>query len=248
VTEVKIRLEDVLVVDVETTSTDVTTARIVEIGACRLDGTGEVSLLVHPGIPIPAEATEVHGITNEDVTPAPAFEAIAGRIQKLIDRASAIAGYNSRDFDCAVLDAELRRAGRAGIPDELPDLDAFRVWQAIEGRTLADAVARFGSLEANTLEMHRASSDALATASVIMGMADRFRLSIDSMVELTRDERAVDRAGKFRYDDDGEIVFAFGKHCDRLAKRHGEYLRWMLGADFPPSTKDVCRRILKGKP
>jgi DNA polymerase III epsilon subunit-like protein len=70
------RLDDVPIVafDTETTGLRVSD-RLVELAAVRFRGEeveGEWSALVDPGVPIPAEATAVHGIRDEDVRrPAP---------------------------------------------------------------------------------------------------------------------------------------------------------------------------------
>ena len=72
-----LRLERALVsFDLETTGLDVGKDRIVEIGMVRVerDGTrSEWVQRVNPGIPIPREATAVHGIRDEDVREMPRF-------------------------------------------------------------------------------------------------------------------------------------------------------------------------------
>lgn len=64
-------------IDTETTGTRPGVDRVVQIGVCRIER-GEVvggfSSLVDPGIPIPAEATEVHKITDDDVRGKPRIE------------------------------------------------------------------------------------------------------------------------------------------------------------------------------
>src|SRR5690606_38877192 len=61
-------------IDTETTGTRPSVDRVVQIGVCRIERgevTGFFSSLVDPGIPIPAEASAVHGITDDDVRGAP---------------------------------------------------------------------------------------------------------------------------------------------------------------------------------
>ncbi|NJO38521.1 MAG: 3'-5' exonuclease, partial [Rhizobiales bacterium] len=67
-----------VVVDTETTGLNVRTDRIVQIGAVRLaDGRIERSasfdVLIDPGMPIPPEATAIHGIDDADVAGADRF-------------------------------------------------------------------------------------------------------------------------------------------------------------------------------
>ncbi|MBP6313790.1 MAG: 3'-5' exonuclease, partial [Flavobacteriales bacterium] len=71
----KLALERPLAVfDLETTGVRIGTDRIIQIGIVRLlpDGSREkYQALINPEMPIPAEATEVHGITDADVANAP---------------------------------------------------------------------------------------------------------------------------------------------------------------------------------
>ena len=56
--------------DLETTGTNITTDRIVEISMIKIMPNGEEkerTLRINPEMPIPAEATAVHHITDEDV-------------------------------------------------------------------------------------------------------------------------------------------------------------------------------------
>ncbi len=60
--------------------------RIVEIGIVKKMVNGETlrkRLLINPGMPIPKESTEIHGITNEMVERAPLFEEKAKEILQL---------------------------------------------------------------------------------------------------------------------------------------------------------------------
>ena len=57
-----------LAFDTETTGTDPETARIVSAACLWRGGASEAAdeeWLVNPGVPIPAEATAIHGITDE---------------------------------------------------------------------------------------------------------------------------------------------------------------------------------------
>jgi DNA polymerase III subunit epsilon len=66
-----------VVVDTETTGTRPAVDKVVQIGWSRFERgepVDEFETLVDPGIPIPAEATAVHGITDEMVRSAPSLD------------------------------------------------------------------------------------------------------------------------------------------------------------------------------
>ncbi len=95
-----------VVLDTETTGLH-DGARIVEIAVLDIDGTALLDSLVSPGVPIPAEATRIHGITDDMVKDSPTFSDL------LVPLTAALQGrkvviYN-RDFDKRRLAIELHR-------------------------------------------------------------------------------------------------------------------------------------------
>src|SRR5580693_3366650 len=159
----------IALIDVETTGTDASVDRVVEIGVAIARG-GEIverrHWLVNPGRPIPKEASDVHKITDADVAAAPPFEAIAAEV--LATLAGAVpAAYNAA-FDKAFLSNELARAGMA-LRRDVEWLDPL-VWarelqQGERTRALGDVSARLGiSLE----NAHRAADDAEAALKVLL--------------------------------------------------------------------------------
>ena len=76
------------VIDLETTGTDTKLDRIVEVSVLKLSPGGETdhrTRRVNPGVPIPPEATAVHGITDDDVADCPTFRAVAPGLAKYLD-------------------------------------------------------------------------------------------------------------------------------------------------------------------
>lgn len=229
--------------DLETTGTDPAKDRIVEICLAPVGG-DLLSLRIDPGVPIPAGATAVHGIRDEDVRGAPAFRDVADRVQAIVEDA-VLLGYNSRSFDTLVLDAELKRAGRRGLAlDALPEIDVWRVWNAVEPRTLAGASRRW--LGRDHEGAHGARADALAALAIWERIAAERALTAEAGIRLTRPATEIDRAGKFALDGDGHVVLTFGKHAGkRVTAVDPGYLVWMSGADFPSSTKAVIARLIE---
>ena len=67
----RLQLDKPLIIfDLETTGTNITSDRIVEIAMIKIYpdySEDEFCKRVNPGIPIPPEITEIHGISNEDI-------------------------------------------------------------------------------------------------------------------------------------------------------------------------------------
>ena len=142
----KLNLKNPLIFfDLETTGINIATDRIVEIAYLKVGVNGsEVSrtILVNPGMPIPANATEIHGISDEDVKDAPTFNEVARNLVKEIEGCD-LAGYNSVKFDIPLLAEEFLRAG--------VDIDLMRrkfvdvqvIFMKMEPRTLSAAYKFF---------------------------------------------------------------------------------------------------------
>ena len=98
--------------DLETTGIRVATDRIVEICILReqVDGSTQTrTLRINPEMPIPAEVTAIHGITDEDVKDCPTFKQVARELAAFLDNCD-LAGFNSNHFDIPLLVEEFLRA------------------------------------------------------------------------------------------------------------------------------------------
>lgn len=229
--------------DTETTGTDPEKDRIIEICLLPAGGPAE-TFRVNPGVPIPAGASAVHGISDADVQDLPSFRDIAPKVQALVEGA-VLLGYNSRNFDTLLVDAELRRAGQPGIDlDSVREIDVLRLWQELEPRTLSGAAKRWlGSEHAGA---HGAVADVEMTLAVWQRIAETFELDHDACIEKTRPANELDRAGRFRLDAEGHVVFNFGKHHGtRVNAVDAGYLAWMMRGEFPTSTKSIVSRLIE---
>ncbi|WP_084144234.1 exonuclease domain-containing protein [Amycolatopsis taiwanensis] len=168
--------------DLETTSVDVETARIVTAAVVTVDpSTGAKDVrewLADPGIDIPAEATAVHGITTEHARQhgEPAADvvwAIAGALTRAWLKTHPVVVYNA-SYDLSLLDREMRRHGlgeldTAAVIDPLvidKHYDRFRRGS----RKLVDT-ARHYRIELSEQDAHGAAADALAAARVAWRLA-----------------------------------------------------------------------------
>lgn len=102
-------------IDTETTGRDPAVDRIVEIALVVWERGAVVSRhrwLLNPGRPIPQEAFDVHGISDEAVKDAPPFSAVCPEILAELEGKVPLA-YNA-EFDRLFLQEEIFRAGFAG--------------------------------------------------------------------------------------------------------------------------------------
>jgi DNA polymerase-3 subunit epsilon len=166
----------IVVFDCETTGTDRANDQIIELCVQRgLDEPADmVTWRIKPAVPIHPGARAVHGIAIEDLEGCPVFADLADTIERVFAEADVIVGYNVA-FDIEMLQAEYARIGRA--PVDLAGkqiVDAFRLWQQFEPRSLQHAHQRFvgGQFEA----AHSASADVAATGRVLAGMLKHFKL------------------------------------------------------------------------
>lgn len=246
--------------DLETTGTDAERDRIVEFCFIELDAElnerGRWSCLVNPGIRIPQEVVDVHGITDEMVADKPGFAAHAVRIQKLVTDAVLIA-HNHR-FDVGFLHNELRRAGQPGLAVEHPAIDTLQIERQVNSHRLEPMFERYTGQKMDGV--HRSEADTQATVEVLRRQravhADKLPADLDGLKvkELVRhfDPKArmrtwLDHGHRF-YEVDGRPHFGFGKYRDApvdvMLPDHKSYLLWMRDRDFPADAKGVVDRLL----
>lgn len=104
-----------VVLDCETTGLD-DDACMVELAAITAAGDVLVNTLVQPGVPIPRQASDIHGITDDDVKSAPTFSDLLVRLTAALD-GRRILIYNA-PYDVMRLRWELTRHYRAtGHPE-----------------------------------------------------------------------------------------------------------------------------------
>jgi DNA polymerase-3 subunit epsilon len=164
-----------LCIDSETTGLDPKSDRLVELAAVEFRQ-GEVGrrmgMLLNPGMPIPAGASAVHGISDADVADCPPFAEVAERFLDHVSKAEVLVGYNW-PFDAAFLETACGARWTEAIAGK-PIIDALvlvrfdevgRFWKG-PGRHKLDAVAeRLGVPREG--KAHRASSDCVLTCRVL---------------------------------------------------------------------------------
>jgi DNA polymerase-3 subunit epsilon len=242
------------VFDIEATGSTPRADRIVELAIVRLapDGRRETHVMrVNPGMPIPPEVTQIHGITDADVANCPSFCQIAGKVQELLQGCD-LAGYNVVRYDIPMLVEEFARCGVRFDLDGRRIVDAQRIFHRREPRDLTAALA-FYCNELH-LDAHGAEGDALATLRVLEAELERYADLPRDMAALDaycnpRDASWVDREGRLKWVN-GEVVLNFGKKkgtpLRHIIRDDPGFIKWMLRGDFPRDTKEIVENAMAG--
>jgi DNA polymerase-3 subunit epsilon len=250
----------IIVFDCETTGIDFTRDQVIELcvqhGLDPMDSRARSQIWrIKPSVPIHPAAQAVHGITMADLEQCPSFAAFADEIADVFRSADVIVGYNL-SFDIDMLQAEYTRIGKPLLDLAGKQIvDAFRLWQQCEPRSLQHAHRRFVGDE--FAAAHSASADVAATGRVLVGMLRHFNLheqdwgSIASVCDPDRLKRAswVGPSRHLRWEND-VIVLGFGKHTgaavhELAAGPDRSFLLWVIGKDFPPHVAEICRAALE---
>lgn len=239
--------------DLETTGVNVGTDRIVEISYLKVYPNGnEMSrtLRINPGMHIPEQASEVHGIYDEDVKECPTFKQVAKEIAADFEGAD-IAGFNSNRFDVPLLAEEFLRADVDLDMTRRKFVDVQVIFHKMEQRTLVAAMKFYCGKDLT--DAHSAEADTRATYEVLKAQLDRYpelKNDVDALAEFSSHTNNVDFAGRIVYNDKGVEVFNFGKYkgipVQEVFRRDPSYYSWMMQGDFTLNTKQVLTRIKLG--
>ena len=236
--------------DLETTGINIASDRIVEISYLKIMPSGEEiskTILVNPGIPIPKEVTDIHGITDDDVKNAPSFTEIA---QTLINEFEGcdFAGYNLNKFDIPLLAEEFIRADIDSDLKKRKFVDVQVIFHKMEQRTLSAAYKFYCNKELH--DAHSAKADTRATFEILQAQLDKYENlenDINFLSDYSAQNKNVDFAGRIIYDENGVEVFNFGKYkgiaVEEVLRTDTGYFGWIMNGDFPLYTKKVLTNI-----
>jgi len=236
--------------DLETTGVNIATDRIVEISWLKIYPGGEErsrTQLVNPTIPIDPQATEIHGLTDEDVKDAPTFKEIARTLANEFEGCD-FAGYNSNKFDIPLLAEEFLRADVDFDMMKRKFVDIQVIFHKMEQRNLAAALKFYCNriLE----DAHSAEADTRATYEVLKAQLDRYanlENDVDFLSAFSSQTKNVDFAGRIIYDEKDVEVFNFGKYkgkpVEEVLVTDPGYFSWIMNGDFPLYTKKVLTNI-----
>jgi DNA polymerase III subunit epsilon len=250
-----LQLERPLVVfDLETTGLDIRNDRIIQFAFIRVnpDRTQDEWVeLVNPGIKIPPESIEIHGITNEKVKDKANFSHFAPFVVEFLENCD-LSGYNVARFDLPFLQKEMERSEVLLDVTGTKVIDAQIIFHKLEPRNLA-AAYRFYCGEEHD-DAHDALGDVKVTLDVLNAQVGRYSElpnSIAGLHEFTNktDDRYVTPDRKFFWRH-GQASIGFGKYKGRSLKwiyeNDRDYLNWMKGGDFADETKKMIADVIQG--
>lgn len=237
--------------DLETTGVDVSKDRIVEICYIKVWPNGnEVSrtMRINPGMPIPEQASAVHGIYDADVADCPTFKEVAKEIANDFTGCD-LAGFNSNRFDLPMLAEEFLRAQVDIDLTRHRAIDVQVIYHKLEQRTLSAAYKFYCGAE--LVNAHSALADTRATYEILQAQLDHYPdvlvNDMEFLSQFSSFTRNADFAGRIIFDDAGNEVFNFGKYkgekVETVLLRDSGYYAWMMNGDFPLNTKQVLTRI-----
>jgi DNA polymerase-3 subunit epsilon len=242
-------------IDVETTGLKIYSDKIVELSILKVNPDGsEVfkNQKINPQIPIPIEATAIHGITNAEVASEPTFSQCAKSILDFINGCD-IGGFNVIGFDLPFLETEFTRAKVKFSRQGRYLIDSQVIYHKREPRDLASAYSKYCGKELKNA--HSAEADAKASAEILDRQLEVYQDLPRNVSELypicyETNGNNVDTEGKFIWVN-GEAVCNFGKkyhgcNLKDLANKDPSYLRWITGADFSPEVQKLAAKALAG--
>lgn len=181
-----------LAIDLETTGIDTRTDLPVQVGlVMRRDGVDSVliDMLANPGVSIPAEATAVHGIGNEQVAGAPSAYSVVNYLAEMVEYYAAgdtayTVGFHSHRFDLPIINNILQRQAF-----NLPHIDVLRfarryfpdVRGHLGGKTLGELHQVF--LGRPLEKAHSAVADIVGTLDLLQALQAKAGASLEQIAE-----------------------------------------------------------------
>jgi len=259
---------DIVFFDIEATGLNVVKDRIIQLAMIKYrpgaDEAEEWTSLINPGpVMISEEAYRVHGISAQMVANKPRFEQLADKIWDFIGDAD-LGGYNSDRFDIPMLMEEFARAGKDFNLENRNTVDAQKIFYKMEPRTLSAAYRLYCGKELENA--HDALEDVRATVEVLKGQIEKYKDAeyidqdgnvhpgvikndMNALASFTNDSRTVDVTQRLKYNNNGEIIFNFGKYNGQkvvdVLSRDRQYYNWILEKDFSVQVKQIVRKIIK---
>ena len=248
----------VIFYDLECTGADKDTnrIRIIEISAIKvnIDTLEEIDRLYHrcnnDGVPIAPDATERHGVREEDLVGLPSFNDVAGEVYEFFKDCD-LGGYYCTFYDNSILYMSLLRAGYKWDWRQLNVYDIYTLYKKYNTGKLGEVYHRYTG---KTMEhAHEAEADIMATIAIYKAQRELGEEFESDELKPYKDN--LDIEGKFKVRDkkDGngkEIYINFGKYKGTCVDDIDEgYFEWMINNSdgYCADTIHFAKIILKNK-
>jgi len=213
--------EDIFIcVDCETTGLDARNDHIIEVAVVKFAGKeviAEFESLVDPGVPIPAESTSIHHITDSMVAGKPKIEEILPEILQLIGT-HIVVGHGVR-FDLDLLWQASKKHRVPCILEKTTIVDTLRLAR-LYGQTPVNSLDKLREHFNIPLEgAHRAMNDVRVNIEVFRHLTHQFKTTTSLLERLKKPIPLK--------------VMPLGKYKGRIFKDIPiEYLSWAVHQDF----------------
>ena len=188
----------VAVFDLETTGLDLATARIVTACVVVIDEHGqivseELEWLANPGVPIPEQASNVHGVTDEIASAQgrPAAEVVSEILDALrgyFAEGIPVVAYNA-PYDFTILQAEALRYSLAPLESPQPVMDPLVLDKTFDkyrsGKRNLEVVAQLYGVE--LMDAHNATADAVAAGRVLQAIVRKYSAKLPATAKELHD-------------------------------------------------------------
>ncbi|MEM7176035.1 MAG: DUF3820 family protein [Chlamydiota bacterium] len=198
--------------DTETTGVRSDQDRVIEIGAYDPTRDQTFSHLIHPGCPIPKEATAIHKITDDMVKDAPSFAEVAKQFMSFCEGEVVLIAHNNDAFDRLFIEAEFKR-NALSVPSWLyiDSLKWARKYRPDLPRHSLQHLREYFGIPAN--QAHRALDDVIILHKVFLELTDD--LSLEMVLQLAAEKRVLRQ-------------MPFGKHRGKpLQEVPSGYIQWL---------------------
>ncbi len=241
--------------DLETTGLSVELDRIIEIALLKIfpdEKTVRLTQRFDPGIKIPVESVEIHGIRNSDLIGQPHFYDKAGELFELFADCD-LGGYAIRRMDIPMLAKEFDRAGYHFTIEGRRIVDPGNIFRQKEKRDLSAAYRFYCQKE--LVGAHSAQADIEATYEVFLAQLKHYEDLPKNMEGLHKfcyspDPGQVDPEGRFIWRD-AQAFFNFGKHryksLAEVIRKDTDYLDWIINkGGFSAEVVEICQQAKRG--
>jgi len=218
--------------DTETTGLRADVDRTIEIAAYDPESQRHFVQLIHPGCPIPDEATAIHQISNAMVVSSPPFGEIARSFVEFCGDECALIAHNNDAFDRLFLEAELRRCNYP-IPSwhYIDTLKWARKYRPDLPRHTLQFLREVYQVPAN--QAHRALDDVIVLHAVFTQMTGD--LTPQQIIDLLSGIQRIER-------------MPFGKHQGkRLRDIPPNYIEWLRQSGALDKTENRALKLAFAK-